>query len=266
MLMAAKNNMRFLLNAIICNFKSSIEYRKSFIIQVVFMMINNGFFLIFWSVVFGINNNNIKGLEMNDIIYLWSFPTIGYGLVHFLFGGMNDINKKLLYGGLDTYMTQPKSVYFNLLTSRSDISAFGDFLYGTILAIYVSNSILKFLEILFFGILSGIILLVTMTIVRSLSVWLGDLEDTADKYEHSFLINFSVYPEVIFGNITKFILYTIVPVGYMAYIPIRLLKEFDMKLLVVLIGIVIAETIVATIIFRKALEKYESGNAISLKE
>ena len=72
MLMEAKNTINFIIKSLICNIKSSMEYKKSFVLQTIFMMMNNGFFLIFWGVVFGINNGNISGITINDILYLWS--------------------------------------------------------------------------------------------------------------------------------------------------------------------------------------------------
>ena len=56
MLTEAKNNIRYIKNAIKCNLKSIVEYKTSFILQALFMFVNNGFYLIFWNVVFGINN------------------------------------------------------------------------------------------------------------------------------------------------------------------------------------------------------------------
>ena len=54
MLTEAKNTLKFILKSLKCNMKSAIEYKKSFITQVIFMIINDGFFLIFWNVVFGL--------------------------------------------------------------------------------------------------------------------------------------------------------------------------------------------------------------------
>ena len=145
MLTEARNTFNFVIKSLICNIKSSMEYKKSFILQTVFMMINNGFFLIFWLVVFGINNGNISGITMDDILYLWSIPVISWGAAHFFFGGITEINRYIINGELDTYLLQPKNMFFNVAISRCDVGAFGDLLYGTILGIIVSNSIFDFI-------------------------------------------------------------------------------------------------------------------------
>ena len=85
MLTEAKNTINFFFKSLKCNMKSALEYKKSFIAQVSFMLINDGFFIIFWLVVFGINNGNISGLEMKDILYLWSIPVTAWGISRFFF-------------------------------------------------------------------------------------------------------------------------------------------------------------------------------------
>jgi len=265
MLMEVKNNFKYLIRIICCNLKSAFEYRKSFIIQTIFMMVNNCFFLIFWSVVFNINGKNINGIEMKDILYLWSIPTISYGMAYFFFGGIKELSTKIITGGLDIYLTQPKSVFLSVITSRSDFSAFGDFAYGLLLSIIVSENIIHFLEIMFYSVIACIIMISTLTIIMSLSTWLGDVKEIAEKYEHNFLINFSTYPEAIYGNITKFILYTIVPAGYIVHLPIKLLGNFTIKGLLILILATSIYVCIAILIFKKVLVKYESGNSMRMK-
>ena len=85
MLMEVKNNFIFFMNAIKCSISSALEYKISFIVNSVFMFINNGFFLIFWGVIFNANNNSLNGITFDSIMYLWSIPIIGYGVTYFFF-------------------------------------------------------------------------------------------------------------------------------------------------------------------------------------
>lgn len=265
MLMEVKNNFRYIKRAIKCNLKSIVEYKTSFILQTIFMFVNNGFFLIFWNIVFSINNNQTNGIEMKEIYYLWSIPTISYGIAYFLFGGISNIGKNIITGGLDSYLTQPKNVFINIVTSKCDFSACGDLLYGLVIGVAASNNILDYLEILGYSLLGDIIIIATMTIIRSLAVFVGDIDDMAERYEHTFLINFSVYPEEIFGKFIKFMLYTIVPAGYIVHLPIKLIRSFSITKFLILIIAIAIYVIIAIIIFKKALKNYESGNAMALK-
>lgn len=265
MLMEVKNNLKYIKKAVICNLKSVLEYKTSFIIQTIFMFINNFFFLIFWKVVFRVSNNQTNGIEMKDILYLWSIPVIAYGLSHFIFGGIENISKNLISGGMDSYMTQPKNIFINIATSKCDFSACGDLLYGLLIGIIASRNLIDFIKILLYSVIGSIIMIAVMTIIRSLAAFIGDIDELAERYEHALLINFSTYPEEIFGKIVKGVLYTIVPVGYIVYIPIKLLGSFNIKYFLLLIIITILLIVTAIIVFNKALKNYESGNSMTLK-
>ena len=86
MLMEVKNNIRYFFNAVKIAIRSAMAYKVSFLVQVIFMIINNSFFLIFWSVIFS-NTGENSGITFNNVLYLWSFSTIAYGVTYFFFGG-----------------------------------------------------------------------------------------------------------------------------------------------------------------------------------
>ena len=69
MLMEVKNNIKYFFNAIKVSIKSAMAYKVSFLIQTIFMFINNAFFLIFWSVVFK-NGGQDSGLVFNNVLYI----------------------------------------------------------------------------------------------------------------------------------------------------------------------------------------------------
>lgn len=265
MLTEAKKNINYIKRVVSFNLKSALEYKISFFTQAIFMFINNSFFLIFWKVVLDINSNQVNGLQTKNILYLWAIPTIGVGLSNFLFGGIENISKNLMDGGMDSYLTQPKNVFINLATSKCDFAAFGDLTYGLFIGIFAAYNIQEYLIIVFYGILACIIMTATMTIIRSFAVFLGNIEDIAERYEHVLLLNFSLYPEEIFGKFVKLVLYTIVPAGYIVHLPIQIIHKFNIiKFLILLIATIIY-IIIAKTIFKVALNRYESGNAIIMK-
>ncbi len=269
MLMVVKNiinNLKFFVNAISCSIKSAMEYKISFLMQSVFMFINNGFWLVFWIIVFQTNGNNINGVTIDTILYLWSIPVISFGIAYFFFGGTNNINSYIISGQMDSYMLQPKHPLLNILTSKCNFSAFGDLMYGIILGlIVVKFNILSFLLILMFGIFGSIFYISTSIILRSISVWLGDTELIAKRYNDSLLITFSLYPEKLFTGVLKVILFTLVPVGYMAYMPINIVIKFDLASVLCVLTAGIIYITIAILVFNKAMKSYESGNTISMR-
>mgnify|MGYP002544312258 CR=1 FL=1 len=266
MLTAVKNNLRFIMLSLKYNLKACMQYKKSFIVQTIFMFMNNGFFLIFWNVVFGVNNGKINSLEINDILYIWAISTASWGISNFIFGGIGELNQYILNGTLDTYLLQPKNMILNIAMSKNDFGACGDLLYGMVLAIYVSNSIFSFMKLLFYIILGSIITTSCLLIIRLLGFVIGDVEKIVHIYENNLFITLSIYPFEIFGGFIKAIMFTIVPVAYVVYFPTLLIKKFDLKIFAILIFVTIFFTTLAIVLFYKALKKYESGNNIAMKE
>jgi len=265
MLTVVKNNIRFLFQALKCNILSIMEYKKSFLVQVIFMFINNGFFLVFWNVIFAKGGGSLNDIGMKDIYILWAIPTISWGLALFFFGGVSKLNEYIITGKLDTFILQPKNMFLNIATSYSDFGAAGDFFYGILMAILASGSVVEFFEILVYVIPATIITICVQILIRVLAIWLGDVENIAHIYMFSLYITFSTYPEQIFSKILKILFYTVVPVAYVVYIPIRILENFDIKLLLAIILFTIFLSIFTAFVFKKAMKKYESGNSIAMK-
>lgn len=266
MLMVVKNYLNFFKQSIKCNLASVLEYKKSFLIQSIFMFFNNIFFLVFWLVVFNSSGGNINGITMNDILFLWSLPVLAYGVAFFFFGGIRNLGKYILEGGLDTFLTQPKNLIVNVMLSGMDFAAFGDIIYGLIIGlIAVQFDMFKFILLIILGSFGAIFYVCTECIVRLLTVFLGNTDNIEHIYINTLLITFGSYPEVIYGNIAKTLIYTVVPAGYIAFVPIKFINTFDFKYLlmfILMIGIYIGIT---AIISKNVLKKYESGNNIALK-
>lgn len=266
MLTEVKNNLKFLLLSLKYNLKSSLEYKQSFILQTIFMIVNNGFFLIFWMLVFDVNNGEVNGLEMRDILFLWSIPPASWGVSNFLFGGLRELNRYILSGSLDTYLLQPKNIILSIATSKCEFSACGDLIYGLVLGAIACSSVLQYMQFLLYVVIATIVTCSVFICIRILAIWIGEVEQIAHIYENSLFITFCTYPFEIFGGFTKFLMFTLVPAAYVAHVPIKLLGNFDIKLFIILLAVTLFLAIISSFIFYKSLKKYESGNNIAMKE
>lgn len=266
MLMEVRNNIRYFFDAVKVSIKSAMAYKVSFMIQTIFMFINNVFFLIFWSVVFKNTGEGI-GITFNNVLYIWSFSTISYGIAYFFFAGIQKINDYIITGAMDSFLLQPKNVLLNVATSKCSFSACGDFIYGIVIGtIATGGDIPKILLLLGLATFGSIFFISTEIIFRSLAVWLGDTHMIANRYIEMLLITFSTYPENIFKTGIKVIMYTVVPVAYLSYIPATLLEEFNIYklLLIFLVGAIYMFTAIK--VFYKAMKSYESGNSMAMKD
>ena len=266
MLTEVKRNLKFLFVSLKYNLKSSLEYKTSFFIQTIFMIINNGFFMIFWLLVFDVNNGDVKSLEMRDILFVWSISPASWGIANFLFGGLRQINHYVLTGSLDTYLLQPKNIILSVATSKCDFSAFGDFIYGAVVGWIACRDIGMYMLFWFYAILGTIVTCAVFLLIRILVIWLGEIEQIAHIYENSLFITFCTYPLEIFGGVTKTLMFTLVPAAYVSHLPIKLLKDFNIILFLWLIFATMAIASISVLVFYKSLKKYESGNNIAMKE
>lgn len=266
MLMAVKNYFRFFKESLKCNMASLLEYKKSFLIQSIFMFVNNGFFLIFWSVLFNASGGDIKGVNMGDILYLWSLPTLSFGIAFFFFGGINKLGKHILEGGLDTYLVQPKNVMINVMLSGMDFSACGDLVYGLVIGLFATGfNFGKYMLLLAYGLVGAIFFVCAEALIRLITVWVGNTDYVEHIYMITMTVNFSTYPEAIYNNFIKILIYTIIPSGYIAFMPIKLIEVFNLKLFGVYLLAVCGFVGITAILSKIMLKKYESGNSMAMR-
>lgn len=266
MLTVAKNYIRFMKESIKCNLKSVLEYKKSFIIQSVFMIANNFFFLVFWIVVFAGSGGKIEGLTTNDVLYFWSLPVMSYGVAFFFFGGIAKLGKYILEGSLDTYLTQPKNVLMNVMVSGMDFNAFGDLVYGSVMGLFaVKFDITRYAILLILGTIGAVFYICVEAIIRLLTIKIGSTDNIEHIYIGTLMITFSTYPEAIYGNFVKGLIYTIIPSAYIAFVPIKFVQTLNIKYLVLLLTVMCVFVAITFTFSKQMLKKYESGNNISMR-
>lgn len=264
MLTEVKQHLKLLGKYFLFNLKCSLQYRTSFIMQVIGMAINNSSFLFFWWVIYQ-NVNSIKGYSFSDVLILWGLASSTFGFNYIVFGNSRELSNTIITGGLDSYMLQPKDIVINSCASRMEVSAWGDFLYGFIL-LGVSGhfSVLNFVLFTLFTVVGGLISFALNLSINSLALFLGNIESTKRIIE-SFFLTFATYPEGIFGKYLKIVFYTLIPVGFMVYMPVGIMASFSiLRTLVVLLAAIIALALSYSL-FYTGLKRYESGNLMENK-
>lgn len=257
-------NLNYLWMCMCYNVKESVSNRKSFIIQTIAMFINNFVFIFFWQVLFSNKGGSINGINIYDILYLWSIPTIGYGIAFFCFGGIDTLCRDIVDGNLDIYLTKPKNSLISVLTSRSILSAMGDLIFGIVCGIIaVKFNPLRIICVLVLGLVSGVLTVSILTSVRLLCFWLGDISNVTNRYTHSLFITLTIYPEKMFPAIIKFAMYTVIPAAYVAHVPVKLMNTFSFTGVGILIFATIFFTTLMFVLYNKGLKRYESGNGVT---
>ena len=244
--------------------KTAMEYKFNFVLQVVFMILNNAAFALFWIVLFA-HIDSINGWVLNDFLALFSLAAICYGIGSFFMGNWRDLNEIIADGKLDFYMVLPKDVLAHTLVSKSFFSAVGDVIFGIILFfIAVPLTLLNVFYLLLFSIGGALILVSLSVIMNSASFWIGRSTQTSYAFLN-LLMSLSVYPSVLYGSFIKTIFFFVIPIFFINNASIFILQEFSWYWLGGFIFMSLFTPLVAYIVFKIGLKRYESGNLVTAR-
>ena len=245
---------RFLGTTFSVNFQAVLEYRVNFVVQVFGMILNNAAFAFFWAILID-RTGGIGGYGFSDVMFLWALVSSAFGLAHVLLGNIRRLGLIIQKGELDLYLLQPKDVFLNVLSSRTVVSAWGDFLYGFIVIAVMPG----------FG--PGHLALfcaLTFAAAESLAFFMGNSSAISSAITE-FLLSFSLYPETIFGSGMRWVFYTILPSGFIAFLPLAAYRGLDWGLVPLLFLVALAYSAASYLLFRAGLKRYESGNQMGAR-
>ena len=263
MLLEVKNQIRVTLKTIKYGLMREMVNKTSFIMNVVFMILNNASFIIQWVVIYSLKED-VGGYEFNQVLLLWAIAAATYGFAHFAFKKAFSLSDLITNGKLDSFLVQPKNVLISAITTDIEVSAIGDILYGYIVLVISGITLTKFLLFTMFTITGAIVIVDVAVILGSLSFWFGKSDMIADT-GNSLMTNFATYPDGIFKGVARILLLTIIPVGLTAYFPVWIMTEFNLGLTVIIFAITITLTIITFMIFYRGLRRYSSSNLMMSK-
>lgn len=258
MLMEVKNQIKVTILSIKYSLMREMLNKTTFLMNVIFMILNNASFIIQWVILFSLKDN-IGGYGLKQVLLLWGLVSLTYGISHFFFESSFKLSDTINTGKLDAFLIQPKNVLISTITSSVSASAIGDIIYGFIMLFIYGFSIKTFLLYTLFAITGSLIITSFAIILGSLSFWFNKSDLVADTGNH-LMIQFSTYPDGIFKGIVKIILYTIVPVGVCIYLPISVITNFNLYLFILILVFTGVLVSLAFLIFNKGLKRYSSSN------
>jgi ABC-2 type transport system permease protein len=263
MLTAAKNQFRVILLSLKYNIMREMTNRATFLTNVLFMILNNSTFLIQWMLLFHLKSD-IGGYALKEVMVLWGLAASTFGFAHILFQRAFHLPSLILQGKLDSYLVQPKNVLLSIITSSTNSSAIGDLIYGYLIIVIFKFSISTLLLFTLFTILGGLIMAAFAVITGSLSFWITRA-DLLSENLNNVIVNFGTYPDSIFKNGVRLLLYTVVPVGFVVYQPLHILLNFDLMALLGVIAFTIGICVLSYFLFYKGLKRYTSSNLMSAR-
>ncbi len=246
------------------NLRAQLEYRGAFISQVLAMFLNDGVWVAFWALFFS-RFQVLKGWNVNDVLTVWAVTASGFGLAYGVLGNGLELARLIAQGQLDGWLLYPRPVLPHVLVSRMHVSAWGDVLFGY--AVYLLFVRPDFGHLLLFVALS-LCVSITFTgfsvISGSISFFVGNASIIADQWLNA-MITFSTYPAVIFDGAVRIILYTLIPAGFVSYLPIEALHQFSLVPAALTLLGALAILGISLVVFSAGLRRYESGNLMEMR-
>ncbi|GHO84951.1 ABC transporter permease [Dictyobacter formicarum] len=253
------SEIRLILAYVVANTQSALEYRSAFIVQVISMAANDSLWLFFWWNYFQ-QFPLVNGWKSTDIVILWAVSACGFGVSVAIFGNARQIPTLIMNGGLDAYLGMPRYALLHVCIAATDPAAWGDIIFAVgayLLLVHPDPGHIALFIILVP--LAALIYTSFQVLLGSLAFFLGNTEGMSQQL-FGALISFSTYPMDIFNNVVRVLLFTVLPAGFISFVPLQLLRHFSWPLLGILLGAVSAFTLGAIALFSAGLRRYESGN------
>jgi ABC-2 type transport system permease protein len=97
----------------------------------------------------------------------------------------------------------------------------------------------------------------------SLSFYVGNASTLSDQWR-DISITFATYPPTLFDGKVKFLLFTVIPAGFISYLPVESLRSMSIVDLLIAIAGAMGVLSAGVGMFYFGLRRYESGNLISM--
>ena len=237
--------------------------KTTFITNVIFMALDNASMIVQWIILYSLKEN-VGGYTFKQILLLWGLAAGTFGVSRFFFSKAFSLADTINSGKLDAYLVQPKNVLLSVITSEVEVAALGDILYAYIMLFIYGFTLPTFLLFTMFCIGGGIILTAISIILSSLSFWFQKTDIIADT-GNRLITSFATYPDGIFKGLAKMLLFTLIPVGIVNYIPVHILSNFNLDLTVLFLFVTFLLISLAAFIFYKGLKRYSSSNLMSAR-
>ncbi len=263
MLTAVKNQMRVCVLSVKYNIMREMVNKVTFLTNICFMLLNNATFLVQWIILLRLRED-VGGYTMREIMLLWGLTATSFGLSHILFARVFSLSELIIKGKLDSFLVQPKNVLVSVLTSSTDISAIGDFLYGVVIVCICRPGVGGFFLFLLFAVTGAVIFTSFALLLGSLSFWFVRMDMVQNQMVMN-VVSFATYPDGIFNGVTRFLLYFVIPAGMTVWHPVHMLVRFEAGMLFTVLGYAGGLTALAVAVFYKGLKRYASGNLMEAR-
>jgi ABC-2 type transport system permease protein len=228
------------------------------------MILNDILMLIFW-VLFFDRFPQVAGWGLHDVLLLWAISAGAFGISTVFFGNAVRLALLIVQGQMDYYLSLPRNTLLHTLISRMSLSGWGDIAFGTLAFIVSGPSSASAVALYILLVACAAAIFTAFEVIAgTLAFYLGNGEAVQLQAQNAVML-FATYPGSIFRGWTRVLVFTAIPAGFISHIPVELLRNFDVVGLLAVLGFSVAIWLVAVVLFRVGLRRYESGNLVGLR-
>lgn len=250
----------------VANVRTYAIDKKRLYVMSLAMCLQNTMFFVLWVIFFN-HVGSIRGWDLVDVTRMFGMVASVCGLSLFFFDGLRTIPYKVSSGAIDFYITKPRHPLPAIMLSSSSPASLGDVFYAPTLYLLIQGvlgipvftfSIVPLFLLL--TVLSTILFMSTMCLLFSLSFWLkGNPRFSGQLFEMLIIFSCNVLHGQPWG--VKAVVFTLIPAGFISYLPIELLRHFDWVTFSEIVLATIFYAWLAIFIFNKGLRRYVRAKA-----
>lgn len=245
------------------NFKRLQIYDKDFYLGIIGLIIENILNLLMLFFIYTLIPS-LAGFTFNEMLLLYGVASLSFATWRCLFINTLNIGSMIRYGTLDVFILRPLNVLFQIMMDGFDDDAWGDLVFALFLVVYAgviqSINFIWIVSLIMLAIITSLIFAGISIIGSSFSFVTQGMADFSQIVYNFF--QFSKYPIDIFGGVMKFIFTFLIPIGWVATIPIKLLINNNIKGFMMILPLASAIAIlffwITTVIWHYMLKKYVS--------
>lgn len=169
--------------------------------------------------------NFLNGWSSDEMIFLYSFLFITYGVLIIFFTGLRDLDTYIISGSFDRYLLRPRGILFQIITSNSDwFAAIGHGVLGILLVVLSSRQVhivwnLKTIVYYLATIVGGVLIQgAVFLFFASCTIYVIQADNARNIVYHN-LRRFAGYPLSIYTKTIQILLVYVVPFAFVNYFP-----------------------------------------------
>lgn len=256
---------KILIKMLSYNFKNIYNSKRDFLLGFIFVFVNIFITLTYIEILF----NNIQSLgdwNKYEIILLYIFSSSVISIYNIFYGNLRSLKKYIFNGELELIMTKPLDIIFHLRIKEFDIYNLITIIYNIFIFIYIRQYI--YIEISFENMFIILIsLFISISLISSIMLiglsFLFYTRYTYTPYDSLMSVfNSTQYPINIFPKSIRYLLLNIIPISFIAFVPVNsLINKEIISISSLPIVIVIILHFVSRKIFYSSLLRYDGlGN------